>query len=394
MRSDGITAPLFGGDRTGRTTDGARAPALSNVASSAAASSAASGAEGAAVVATRSGVAAARGARAGEAPAVAVLSAAPLRAGDGASSAREPGAQLQLGKLQQGLDYLDRLAAAMQQLKGGLSDTLARQAAPSAAVNGQLDQLRQLWSQRSRDAGGRVDAELQAAPEDGAARQRFKLRGLDLAVLQQGGKETLRLQLPGQAQDSGTGGGTGGFGATGGKPTLIAVTLDGEGTQQQLQALTKALSPAGLSVQAQGTEIVFSVAESQWPALRDGLTLRGEGKRFPSGQPVRALLEPSPEALQPQRWDVKEASGQRQALGQLLQAQPKVAQARARLHEQLESAARPTWAEGEPLSPAQAGALAGSLAGALSGAEYSDVGALLPALRGMHRQRVRQLLSS
>jgi len=318
--------------------------------------------------------------QAGSPAAVVDAGAAPLRVGEDLSPAREPGAQLQLGRLQQGLDYLDRLAAAMQQLKGGLSDTLARQAGPSATLNGQLDQLRQLWSQRSRDAGGRVDAELQAAPEDGAARQRFKLRGLDLAVLQQGGKETLRLQLPGQPQDGGAAG----------KPTLIAVTLDGEGTQGQLQALTKALSPAGLSVQAQGTEIVFSVAESQWPALRDGLTLRGEGRRFPSGQPVRALLEPAPDALQPQRWDVKEAGGQRQALGELLQAQPKVAQARARLHEQLDAAARPAPA----MAPERAQALAGSLAGALSGAEYSDVGALLPALRGLHRQRVRQLLST
>ncbi|MDH0867906.1 hypothetical protein [Mitsuaria sp. GD03876] len=312
-------------------------------------------------------------------PAIAELAAAPLRAEEGASAAREPGAQLRLGKLQQGLDYLDRLAAAMQQLKGGLSETLARQAPVSAALGAQVEQLRQTWSQRTRDAGGRVDGELQAAPEDGAARQRFKLRGLDLAVLQQGGKETLRLQLPGQPQDGGTSA----------KPMTIAVTLDGEGTQQQLQALTKALSPAGLTVQAQGTEIVFSVAESQWPALRDGLTLRGEGKRFPSGQPVRALLEPSPDALQPQRWDVQEAAGQRQALGQLLQAQPKVAQARARLHGQLEAAAPPS----ASMAPAQAEALAGALSGTLSGAEYSDVGALLPALRGMHRQRVRQLLA-
>ncbi|MFX1678152.1 hypothetical protein PV762_02880 [Mitsuaria sp. CC2] len=386
MRSDAIPAPLFGGTTSGVT----------NAASATGATSAPGGAHVANLAGAANGTNGRRGAAdpASARPPVVELAAAPLRSADAASAAREPGAQLQLGKLQQGLDYLDRLAAAMQQLKGGLSDTLARQTAPSAAVHGQLDQLRQLWAQRGRDAGGRVDAELQAAPQDGAARQRFKLRGLDLAVLQQGGKETLRLQLPSQPQDSG-GSSNGGIGNNGGKPTLIAVTLDGEGTQQQLLALTKALSPAGLSVQAQGTEIVFSVAESQWPALRDGLTLRGEGKRFPSGQPVRALLEPSPDALQPQRWDVKEATGQRQALGQLLQAEPKVAQARARLHEQLvASATPPAGAVEETLSPEQAGRLAGSLAGALSGAEYSDVGALLPALRGMHRQRVRQLLGS
>jgi hypothetical protein len=363
MRSDAISGPVFGADPASRGASADRLPALS------------AGTAGAIPDA-------APPARLPASPesAAAFQQAAPLRASDAASAAREPGAQLQLGRLQQGLDYLDRLASAMQQLKGGLSDALARQAPPSAALNAQVEQLRQLWSQRSRDAGGRVDGELQAAPADGAARQRFKLRGLDLAVLEHGGKETLRLQLPSQTQDGG--------GAA--KPVAIAVTLEGEGTQPQLQALVKALTPAGLSVRAQGTEIVFSVAESQWPALRDGLTLRGEGKRFPSGQPVRALLDPSPEALQPQRWEVKDAAGQRQALGQLLQAQPKVAQARAQLHGQLEAAARPR----ASMAPAQAQALAGSLAGALSGAEYSDVGALLPALRGMHRARVRQLLSA
>lgn len=306
-------------------------------------------------------------------------SPAPLR-GDAAPVSREPGLQGQVGRLQQGLEYLDRLASAMQQLKGGLSATLARQAEPTAALNGQVDQLRQLWSQRSREAAGRVDGDLQAAPQDGAARQRFKLRGLDLSVLEQGGRETLRLQLPGQSPENGGNG----------KPVALSVTLNGEGTQQQLQALTKALSPAGLTVQTQGQEIVFSVAESQWPALRDGMTLRGEGKRFPSGQPVRALLDAAPEAMQPQRWDLKDASGQRQALGQLLQAQPKVAQARERLSEQLGAAASRA-ASG--LAPEQAGALADTLASSLSGAEYTDVGALLPALRGMHRDRVRQLLA-
>lgn len=303
----------------------------------------------------------------------------PLRGDDAAPASREPGVQGQMGRLQQGLDYLDRLAASMQQLKGGLSATLARQAEPTAALNSQLDQLRQLWSQRSRDAAGRVDGDLQTAPQDGASRQRFKLRGLDLSVLEQGGRETLRLQLPGQSQDGGSG-----------KPVAIAVTLDGEGTQQQLQALAKALSPAGLTVQTQGQEIVFSVSESQWPALRDGMTLRGEGKRFPSGQPVRALLDPAPEAMQPQRWDLKDAAGQRLALGQLLQAQPKLAQARERLSEQLDAVASRS-ASG--LAPAQAGALADTLSRSLSGAEYTDVGALLPALRGMHRDRVRQLLA-
>lgn len=390
MRSDGLSSPVPGSDRASRAAEGGRgfpAPAGASA--------------GAAPVAPLDPIARAR---ASTADAAALdRGTMPLRAGDAEALAREPGAQQRLGRLQQGLDYLDRLSDAMQQLKGGLSQSLARASTASAnavesgtpaMLQAQLDHLRQLWSQRPREAAGRVDGDLQAAPEDGSARQRFKLRGLDLAVLQQGGRETLRLQLPGQhGDDIGaalTQPGEAAVATAGnaGRPVLIAVTLDGEGTQDQLQALTRALSPAGLSVQAQGADVVFSVAESRWPALRDGMTLRGEGRRFPSGQPVRALLEPAPEALQPQRWTLQDAPGQRQALGQLLQAQPKLAQARARLNEQLEAAARPI----ALMAPGQAQALTGALAGALSGAEYGDVGALLPALRGMHRQRVRQLL--
>lgn len=293
-----------------------------------------------------------------------------------AASARAPGLQQQLGRLQQGLDYLDRLGQSLQQLKRGLSQSLAQSgSSPSEGLQQQARQLGMLWQQRSEQAGGRIDAQLQAAPEGQEARQRFKLRGLDLAVLAQGGRETLQLQLP--------------AGVAGERAMRLAVTLDGEGTPAQLEALARALSPAGLSVQQQGGELLFSVAESQWPALREGLSLRGEGRRFPSGQPLRAQLEPAAEALQPQRWDLQQAAGQRQALGQVLQAQPRLAQAREALDAQLRDQA-PAASE---LTDAQARALAADWRLALSGADYAQLGEVLPALRGLHTQRVQQLLA-
>ncbi|UXH76876.1 hypothetical protein [Roseateles amylovorans] len=341
-----------------------------------------------------------------------------LRSATAGSVAREPGAQQQVGRLQQGLDYLDRLAVSVQQLKSGLSDTLARRATPSALLNDQVAQLRQLWSQRATDAGGRVDGDLQATADvDSTARQRFKLRGLDLAVLTQGGRETLRLQVPGQRSQATTAGAPG----TSTPPITVAVTLDGEGTPAQLRALSQALAPTGLTVQVQGPEVVFSVVESQWPALRDGLTLRGEGKRFPSGQPVRAWLEPSPQALQPDRWQLQDADGQRQALGQLLQAQPKLAKARAQLSGQLQAAAERGRSDGAPSSDAMTASTTGSavsviadaastparamtgpeaavlvsqLDEAMGAADFTSLGSLLPAVRGLHRQRVQQLLST
>lgn len=306
---------------------------------------------------------------------------AALRADVELPVSRQPGQQQRLGRLQQGLDYLDRLAASVQQIKHGLSDTLARRSAPSDTLNQQVEQLRQLWSQRAEAAGGRVDAQLQAAegPDD-SARQRFKLRGLDLAVLQQGGRETLRLQLPGQAVPQGEG--------TSSKPVQLAVTLQGEGTQEQLNVLAKALAPAGLEVLVQGQDIVFQMAEAQWPALRDGLTVRGEGKRFPSGQPVRAMLEPAPEALQPQRWNLQDVKGQREALGQLLQAEPRLAQARQTLGQQLQQTAKPVLTNAE-----EAKDLVSDITSSMKTLDFQSLGALLPAVQGLHRQRVQQLLN-
>lgn len=294
-----------------------------------------------------------------------------------AAPSREPGLQQQLGRLQQGLDYLDRLAQTLQGLKSTLSRSLA-QGQPSVALPLQVGQLRQLWQQRSEQSAGRVDSQLQASPSDQPARQRFKLRGLDLSVLERGGPETLRLQVPGRASSQG------------GALTL-SVTLDGEGTQDQLQTLARALAPAGLSVDAQGQELVFSVVESQWPALRDGLMVKGDGRRFPSGQPVRARLEATPDLLQPQQWNVADAVGQRQALGQVLQAQPRLAQAREVLGEQL----REVQEQAQPASGLAAGeaeALAGALQTRFQQGDYAAQQALTSAVRGLHKQRVRQLL--
>lgn len=304
-----------------------------------------------------------------------------LRADAQLPVSRQPGQQQRLGRLQQGLDYLDRLAASVQQIKTGLSDTLARRAAPSDSLNQQVEQLRQLWSQRAEASGGRVDAQLQAADgPDANARQRFKLRGLDLTVLQQGGRETLRLQLPGQAVPQGEG--------TSSKPVQLAVTLQGEGTQEQLNVLAKALAPAGLEVLVQGQDIVFQMSEAQWPALRDGLTVRGEGKRFPSGQPVRAMLEPAPEALQPQRWNLQDVKGQREALGQLLQAEPRLAQARQTLGQQWQQTVKPVVTNAD-----EAKDLVSDITSSMKTLDFQSLGALLPAVQGLHRQRVQQLLT-
>lgn len=293
-----------------------------------------------------------------------------------ANALREPGLQQQLGALQQGQDYLERLGASLQQLKSGLSQQLARPQGEGAALQPQLESLRQLWAQRAAEAGGQLDARLLPAPEGESARQRFRLRGLDMNSLASEGSETLRLSLPGQ-------------------PRPLLVPLDGRGLQPALQSLQRALAPTGLRVETQGGELQFSVEESAWPALREGLALRGDGKRFPSGQMVRAMLDPAPEALTPQGWTLDGPEAQRRSLVQVLDAQARVQRARQALGQRLDQARKLGDSTGAAEDRAQAvHRFAAEFARSprLPAMDYGRLSALAPAVQGLHRQQVQQLL--
>ena len=299
----------------------------------------------------------------------------------GATPLREPGLQQRLGSLQQGAAYLDELGRTLQELKNGLSQSLARPG--TAATAGLADKLQALqlqWNARAAEGGGALDATLQVVPEGETTRQRFRLRGLDLNSLAAAGTETLRLALPGQARS-------------------IAVPLDGRGLQPALQTLQRALAPTGLRVDTSGGSLQFSVAEADWPALRDGLGIKGDGKRFPSGQTVRALLDPAADALTPGAWRIDSPEAQRRSLVQLLQAQQQLGQARQQLEQQLNAASS---SAAQTAAAAQGGAaeaealavFAAEFARAPQEAtlDYGRLSALAPALLGLHRAQVQQLL--
>lgn len=292
------------------------------------------------------------------------------------TAAREPGAQQRLGQLQQGIAYAEQLRGALQSLKNGLGQALARpQVDSSAALRQQLDQVQTLWQSRSEQAGGTLDAQLQLVPAGAQAQQRFALRGLDMAALSGGSSETLRLSLPGQTQ-------------------AVSVQLDGRGLQRQLNSLRQALAPTGVSVDTRSGKLSLSVAESKWPALRDGLSIRGEGKRFPSGQPVRAGLQAEADAMAPAQWKLGDAASQRDSLKKLLQAQQDLAPAEAQLREQLDTAAAAVTHDDDAATQASVSAFAAQFAEGDQDAalNYERLASLGPALAGMHRRRVEQLL--
>ncbi len=289
---------------------------------------------------------------------------------------REPGQQQRLGELQQGLAYADRLGQALQELKSGLSRALAQpQLAGRQALQAKLEAVQQVWQARVGESGGQLDARLQPVAEGELPRQLFRVRGLDVQALSSAGAETLRLAIPGQ-------------------PRATLVPLDGQGLQRGLQTLQRALAATDMRPHSQGGELLFSVAESHWPTLRDGLSLRGDGKRFPSGQMVRALLDPQPDAIIPSGWTLDDSQAQRRSLVQVLDAQAKLDRAQQQLSVRLDGAAALTAQANTATSAAQqADFAAGFRAEANEQVfNFERLSVLAPALLGLHRNQVQQLL--
>lgn len=302
----------------------------------------------------------------------------PLRAAVPGAAAREPGAQQRLGALQQGLAYAQRLDASLQQLKSGLSLTLARHLPASALdLQARVDGIGALWQAREAEAAGQIDARLQAVPEGRQPQREFSLRGLDGNSLAASGAETLRLTLPGQGR-------------------ALSIHLDGQGRDSHLRAVALGLAGLGVQTRAQADGgVVLAVAEARWPALRDGLQLRGDGRRFPGGQPVRAALDARPDAMQPAGWRVDGPEAQRASLARVLQAQQQLGVTRQALGQRLQAAAAAAPAPDAAEAAAMA-RLARDFSEAGQGAplDYEQLCDLLPAVAGVHRARVDQLLTS
>jgi hypothetical protein len=300
----------------------------------------------------------------------AVLASLPISAGGG-SAAREPGLQTRVGALQQGADYLDRLGQSVQDFKQRLSLAIARGDGDTAALQASVDRIEALWQARRTDAGGQLDAQLQP-PSGAPAQQRFQVRGLDAASLQGGGPETLNLRVPGL-------------------PTQARVQIQGDSAAQGAKALRDALAPAGVQLGAQGGTLWFSVDESRWPALRDGLAVQGNGRRFPSGQSVRPALDPAPAAVDTRQWRVGSVDERRATLRSLTQVQARIAKARQGCDAALGQSSVPV--SDADLGTDAAAALGRTLGSAMQDADFKQLAALSPALRGLHRERVRQMLS-
>jgi hypothetical protein len=301
---------------------------------------------------------------------LAVLWRSGAPAGDGTLNVQITGAQQALG-------FLDQTAAGLQQLKAEVSARLAGKTIDPTTLANDVASFAAQWNNRGSASGGSLDADLNLS-DDNSSRVGFRIRGLDFKSLQNGPAETLAFYPGGVA-----------------KPPL-SVNIDAGMSQDALLArLNQALAPAGVQADAGNDgELTLSVAEANWPALADGLMIKGGGIRFPSGQPNRVRAQAQPGALDPSGWKTGDVAELRRTLQQIVDAIAKVEAARSRVRQAL-AQAQQTIEQAKQSSDAQwASEFAAQFSRTLNQPDnYSLFSSLSPALIGVSRYRVLSLLS-
>lgn len=292
----------------------------------------------------------------------------------------------QVATAQQSQAYLDELTAQLQGLKENLGLQLAGGTLPAERLAARRDRLEALWQGRAAQSGGGLDDQL-GFSGDGQARQQFRVRGLDARALSGAGRETLAFGL-GPAQRPGQG--------------VPVVQVDpGLSARAQASRFDRALAPAGIRVQADAEgELAFSVEQAQWQRVRDLLTVRGGGQRFPAGVATRAATYTDEPALAPAQWQLDDREGQRQALAKVVQAGRQVERAREQVDGALADVGadldrqRPLAGQGPGTArAAAAGALAQDFAARTRDGRYATLSALANGLQGLARHRIDSLLA-
>jgi hypothetical protein len=329
----------------------------------------------------------------------------PLRAG---LSNWDHQLQGEIASAQQALNFLDQSAAQLQALKSELAARLASRTTASAltgaksaasasatatpdagadATTGSADtslqasvqQFSNTWKQRQSTAGGSLDAQLSYTSPAPAA-QRFTIRGLTIANLQAGGKEILNFSVSGATQ------------------SLSSVSITPGLSQDEIvQRFNQALAPANISasVDASGA-MVFSTPEASWATVRDTLSVRGGGIRFPSGQMNRVKVDAEAPAIAPETWSTGDTEALRQSLQQVVLALAQVQQARASVSQALGNANGRVASVQTPDADASGvgmDRLAQNFSKTASAPGYDSLLSLTSALIGISRDRVVSLLS-
>jgi hypothetical protein len=305
----------------------------------------------------------------------AAAGAAPLR---GKGTSVDGALQGQVARAQQAVDYLNRVSAQLEALKGELTAKLtgarsagqlgaASASASVASARQQLDsQVRQLsatLNARRQAAGGSVDANLSYSAKP--AVQKFRIRELDLDSLQQSAPQTLAFSV----------------GGMGGAQTSVTIEPD-QSKAQVARAIDRALAPMGVRADVDdGGALVFSTPETNWPAVKDSIAVSGRGK---------VTADEVPASPAPQQWNTGNADALRQSLREVVQALERVRQSQAAASSALSAASVEVASTQSP--PPQVDLAAQDFASAASGTDYDSLLSLTSALVGVSRERVLALL--
>ena len=277
--------------------------------------------------------------------------------------------QSDVASAQQARDYLDRVAAELESVKAALSAKIAGMKSGARDLEARARQLSATIASRSTQAGGSVDAQLSFS--DGVpAQQRFRITGLDTAMLQAAAPVSLAFSV----------------GAAGGPQ--LAAAIEPDMTPAQIAGrLDRTLAPVNVRAGLDGQgRIEFTTAESNWPAVRDSIAISGRG---------RVATETVAPDLKLQELGNSSGTGGnadalRQSLREVVQALERVRRSQDAASAALSAA---TLRAAQPqLSPEDLALTAQDFAATAASHDYESLLAITSALVGVSRDRVLALL--
>jgi hypothetical protein len=282
--------------------------------------------------------------------------------------------QSDISGAQQAVDFLEQSAAQLRGLKTELSAKLVSQQRSAGQLEARLRQFGDTWRNRQQASGGTLDAALNYGPAP--APQRFTVRGMTLANLRHGERETLAISVGGSAQG------------------VRSVKLTpGMNDQQIVGSFDQALAPAKVRVSAgDDGALVFSTSEQNWPGVRDQLAMQGNGIRFPAGQLTRVKADPLTPAIQPEQWSGASVEALRATLHQVVQALAHIEQALSEVNLALNKANVQVDSMQPDVTLAGIGQAAENFVSTANEPSYQSLLTLSSALVGMSRERVISLL--
>ncbi|SFU64489.1 hypothetical protein [Pseudoduganella namucuonensis] len=282
--------------------------------------------------------------------------------------------QRDISGAQQAVDFLEQSAAQLRALKAELSSRLASRAGRDGQLEARVRQFSDTWRNRAEASGGTLDNQLSYSSENSV--QRFKVRGMNMANLRHGARETLAIAV--------------GNGAQG----LRSVQLEpGLSDEEIVQRFNQALAPVNVAVGlGDNGELEFATPESEWANVRDTLAVQGGGIRFPTGQLNRLRTEPEPAAITPEAWQTSDVEAIRATLNQVIQALNHVEAALSKVNLALNDASQRATQAMPQVSAAGMDLAAQNFVSASSESSYASLLSLTSALTGINRDRVMALL--